>query len=200
MIGEGHVLAQRLVENRITVRRRVVVGERTLATCLLVIGSVGADILHRENPLLGFLQRARIDIGGVDDRALEQALFTQQDRHRIDLFTGAATGNPDLDRRISLEQRHYLAAYRQEVRRVAEHLADRDRQQLQQLHERSRVMQDFFLQGRDGIALELAQRMTHPTLDRRAGVIAKIVAVLEVDRLDQQPQFDLTIASQIALH
>jgi hypothetical protein len=43
------------------------------------------------------------------------------------------------------------------VRRVAKHLADRNRQQLQQLHERRRVVQHPLLQRRNGRALELAQ-------------------------------------------
>jgi len=105
--------------------------------------------------------------------------------------------DPDLDRRIGLEQRHHLLADRQEVRRIAKHLADRNRQQLQQLHERRRVMQDLLLQRRNGRAFELAQRMLHPALDRCAGIIAKVVAVLEINRLDQQPQFDFTVSFNV---
>ncbi|MNY16177.1 hypothetical protein D3C86_1494300 [compost metagenome] len=202
MIGKGHILAQRLVEYRVTIGRRVVVGERALASGLLVVGRVGADILHREDALLGLVQRARVDVRGVNDRAVQQSLFTQEDGHRIDLFPGAAPGDPDLDRRVSLEQRHHFLTNGQEVRGVAKHLADRNRQQLQELHERRRVMQDFFLQCRNGAAFELRQRMAHPALDRCTGVITKIVAVLEVDSLDQQAQFDFaaSLPRIIAFH
>ncbi|MCY1181643.1 hypothetical protein D9M73_221570 [compost metagenome] len=80
------------------------------------------------------------------------------------------------------------------MRGVTKHLADRNGQQLQQLHERRGIVQDLFLQRRDGVALELTQRMVDPAFDRSAGVIAKIVAVLEIDRLDQQPQFDFAVS------
>lgn len=79
------------------------------------------------------------------------------------------------------------------MRGVAKHLADRDRQQLQQLHERSRVVQHALLQCRDGPALELAQRMVDPALDGCTGIVAKIVAVLEVDRFDQQTKFNVGV-------
>ncbi|MNT45840.1 hypothetical protein D3C72_1824430 [compost metagenome] len=145
VIGEGHVLAQGLVENRVPIGRRIVVGKRTLATGLLVISSVGADVLHRENPLPGLFQRARIDVGGVDDGTVQQAFFAQHNGHRIHLFTGAASGDPDLDRRVGSQQRHHFLADGQEVRGVTKHLADRNGQQLQQLHESGRIVQDLFL-------------------------------------------------------
>ena len=47
--------------------RRVVIGERTLTAGLLVVVSVGPDILQRENPLPGFIQRARVDVRGIDE-------------------------------------------------------------------------------------------------------------------------------------
>ncbi|MNE53026.1 hypothetical protein D3C80_1477260 [compost metagenome] len=141
----------------------------------------------------------RVDVGGVDDGALQQALLAQQDGHRIHLLARAAAGNPHLDRRPGAQQRHHFVAQRQVVPRVAEHLADRDRQVLQQLHEHARVVQHAFLQRRYRQAVELAQRMQDPALDRRAGIVAEIVAVLEVDGLDQQADFDIgvTFASQI---
>ncbi|MNY63954.1 hypothetical protein D3C86_2009880 [compost metagenome] len=80
------------------------------------------------------------------------------------------------------------------MRGIAEHFTDRNRQQLQQLHERCRVVEHLLLQRRNGGALELAQRVVDATLDRRTGIIAKVVAVLEVNRLDQQAQFDFAIA------
>src|SRR5690606_29058866 len=86
-----------------------------------------------------------------------------------------------------------LLAQSQEVPGIAEHLADRDRQVLQQLQEHARVMQHPLLQGRDRAALELAQGVLDPALDRSAGVVAKIVAVLEVDRLDQQSDLDIGV-------
>ncbi|MCY1408131.1 hypothetical protein D9M71_234480 [compost metagenome] len=193
MVGEGHVLAQAAVEHGVAVGRGVVVGEGTKTACLLVIGGKAPHVFHRIDALPGLFQRARVDVGSVDDGALQQALLAQQDGHGIHFFTRAATGNPYLDRGVGLEQRHHIAADGQEVLRVAKHLADRDSQVLQQMHERTRVMQYALLQGRYGIAFKLTQRVLDTPLDRGPGVISKIVAVLEVDGLNQQADFDLQI-------
>jgi hypothetical protein len=55
-------------------------------------------------------------------------------------------------------------------------------------------VKDLVLQRRNGLALELDQGMVNPALDRSAGVIAKVIAVLEIDRLNQQAQFDVSIS------
>ncbi|MCY1403497.1 hypothetical protein D9M71_186810 [compost metagenome] len=191
MVGEGHVFAQAAVEHGIAIGRGVVIGEGCTAAGLLVIGGITAHALDRIDALPGLLQRTRVDVGGVDDAAFKQAFLAQQDGHGIDLLARAAAGNPYLDGRVGLEQRHHVAADRQEMLGVAEHLADRDRQVLQQMHERTRVVQYALLQGRYRLAFELAQRVLDTALDRGPGVIAKIVAVLEVDGLDQQADFDL---------
>ncbi len=144
--------------------------------------------------LLGLVQRMRVDVGGVDDGALKQPFLTQQDGHGIHLFPRAAARDPDLDRGPGTQQRHHFVAHGKEVVRVTEHLADRDRQVLQQLHEHARVVQHTLLQRRHRQAIELTQRVEDPTLDRSAGIIAEIVAVLEVDRLDQQSDLDVGVA------
>ncbi|MNF64600.1 hypothetical protein D3C84_463400 [compost metagenome] len=179
---------------------RVIVGERAPATGLLIIPGVGADVVPGKDAPPGLFQRPRVDVGRVDEGAFQQPLLAQQNRQRIDLFPGAATGDPEFDRRVGLEQRHHFLANGQKVRRVTKHLADRNRQQLQQLHERGRVVQHPLLQGRDGPALELMQRVVDPTLNRRCAIIAEIVTVFEIDRFDQQPQFDLASGTRVALH
>src|SRR5690606_2653219 len=47
------------------------------------------------------------------------------------------------------------------------------------------------LQFGNALALQLPQRQQHATLERRGAVAAKIVAVAQVDRLDQQLELDL---------
>ena len=73
-----------------------------------------------EHAGLGPSQRVGIDVGAVEHRAIFQALFTHENRERIELFAGAAARNPHLERRISPQVRHDLLANRFEVTRVAE--------------------------------------------------------------------------------
>jgi hypothetical protein len=49
------------------------------------------------------------------------------------------------------------------------------------------IVQHPLLQGRDGIAVELAHARDDPALDRRTGVITKVITVFEIDRFNQQP-------------
>ncbi|MNN43131.1 hypothetical protein D3C81_1573540 [compost metagenome] len=185
MVGKGHVVAQAAVHDGVAVGAGVVLGKIAAPAGQAVVFFVLAHALHRIDALLGPVQGTWVDIGGIQDGALEQAFLAQQDGHRIHLLAGAAASDPDLDRRPGAQQRHHFVAQGKEVARVAEHLADRDRQELQQLHEHARVVQHALLQRRYREAVELAQRMKNPALDRRAGIIAKIIAVLEVDRLNQ---------------
>ncbi|MNT39089.1 hypothetical protein D3C72_1753080 [compost metagenome] len=93
-----------------------------------------------------------------------------------------------------------MPAQRQEVGRVAEHLAHGNGQELQQLAEQRRVAQHAVLQRRDAGQLELLQRIQHAALLRGRGVVAEVVAVLEVDGLHQQAQLDLGVAQRLGLH
>src|SRR5690606_41947697 len=61
----------------------------------------------------------------------------------------------------------------------------------QQLHEHLRIVENLVLQFGNALALQLPQRQQHATLERRGAVAAKIVAVAQVDRLDQQLELDL---------
>ena len=59
----------------------------------MVLGESG-DTRHVEHAGFGRAQGMRVDVGGIDQRALQQAFFLQQDGQRIDLFSRAAARHP----------------------------------------------------------------------------------------------------------
>ena len=123
MIGEHDVGFERLVEHRLAIRGRVVVGQRAARAGLAVILGESADTIDIKHARLGFRQRMRVDVGRVDQASRKKSFLAQQDRQGIRLLARAAAGHPDLQRRVGPQQRHDLLAQRPEIRRVAKHLA-----------------------------------------------------------------------------
>lgn len=199
MVGEGDVFAQRAVEQGGVVGGRVVVGESALAAGRLVIGGVGAHVLERENAFPGFFQRLRVDVGRVNEAALQQAFFLQQDGERIHFLAGAAARDPDLQRGVGSEHRGHMLAQADVVRGVAEHFRDGDGQVLQQLAEGVGLVQHARLQLRDGGAAHFTHGVQHAAFLRSAGVVAEVVAVPEEDRLHQHAQLDVDAADLCAV-
>ena len=191
VVGEGDVLDQRLVEQRAAVRGRVVIGKHARAAGGQVVLCVQRHLFDWKHAAPGNVQRLRVDVGGVNHCPLEQAFFAQQDRHRHHFLAGAAAGNPDVERCIGVQERHHVRAQRGVKERVAEHLGDRDRQELQQLRKSGRIVHHPRLQGRNAGAAHFPHRVQHPALLRGPRVVAKIVVVLQVDGFDQQLQFDV---------
>ena len=74
----------------------------------MVLGEAG-DAVDLVDAGFRLLQRLRVDVGRVDQRARQQPFLAQQNGQRIGLFAGAAAGHPDLQRRIGPQQRHHLA-------------------------------------------------------------------------------------------
>ena len=66
VLREDHVLRKRLVEERSTVLRRVVLGERPLAAGADVVVGVFLHPLERKDSGLRSLQHHFVDVGGVD--------------------------------------------------------------------------------------------------------------------------------------
>ncbi len=145
------------------------------------------------NSRLRLLQRVRVDVRRVDERAREQPFFPQQDSQRIDLFARAAAGDPDLERRVGAKDRHHAARAASGNRRVAEHLAHRHGEEVQELREHCRVAQHFVLELGQSGAVEVRQRSRQAPLQRRARVLPEVVVVLQVDRFDQERQLDVEI-------
>ena len=123
----------------------------------------------------------------------------EQDRERVKLLTLPAAGNPDLERRIRLEQRNDLLTERIEERRIAKQVAHLDREVVQELGEHRWFAQDPLLQVRDRRAFEAAQRLLHAATKRSRRVIAEIVLVFEEDRLDEQLELDVEIGRRNGL-
>ncbi|KAG1530641.1 hypothetical protein G6F50_017182 [Rhizopus delemar] len=79
VVGKDHVFAQPLVEHHPPVPGGVVVGQRAAAAGAGMVRAEGGPAVQVEDALLRRAQRVRIDVGGIDQRALKQALFGQQD-------------------------------------------------------------------------------------------------------------------------
>ena len=67
------------------------------------------DAVEREDPCFGLGQRLVVDVGGVEQRALLQAFFPEQDGEGIHLLAAAAAGHPDLERRVGAQMRHHFS-------------------------------------------------------------------------------------------
>ncbi len=150
--------------------------------------------VERVNAGFGTRQRVGADIGSVKQGALGQVLFIEEDLQRPQFLARAAPRHPDLDGRIGPQYRHHLLAQRQKIGRIAEHVAHLHRQVLKQPCEIGAASHDPVLQLRKRGEAELVERLGQPAAQRRHRVMAKIVLILQIDRLQQQRQFDVEIA------
>ena len=198
VIGEDHVLAQAAVERHLAVGGGVVVGERRGPARLLVGMAHGRRAIDGVDARLGGAERGVVDVGRVEDGAVEEPFLGEEDRERVDLLAGRAPGDPDLERGIRREHRHDGTPERAIEGRVAEELAHADREIRQELHDRVVVVQDPVLQHRDRRTIERGERLLDAPPQRRAGVAPKIVLPTGVDRLQQE--IDLEIGPALGRH
>ena len=200
VVGEHHVLAQPLVEHHAAIGGGVIVRQRaTGAGARMVLGE-SRHPRHVEHARLGGAQRVRVDVGGVDQGAVQQAFFLQQDGQRIHLFPRAAPGHPDLERRVGAQQRHHLLAQRLEVAGVAEHVAHLHGEVFEQRREHGGLVQHAVLQLRQRLAVKLHQRRRQPPLERRLRVAPEVIVVAVVDGVDQQALLDVCGAGLAVRH
>src|SRR3569832_830138 len=134
-----------------------------------------------------------IDVSGVDERTLQQALLAQKNGERISFFTGTATGHPHLQRRISAQQRHDLFAQRTEIRRIAKHLAHLNGKKIEQPGKDVGLVQHLLLQPRQRLATEMDHCPRQPPLERSDGITAKVVVVLEIDCVEKKAELEVDI-------
>ena len=161
----------------------------------MVVGEA-RDAIDGVHARFRLLQRLRIDVGRIDERALEQALLAQQDRERIRLLAGAAARHPHAQRRIGAQQRHDLRPQHAVVARVAEHLAHLDREVVEQHGEEGRFVQHAVLHLRQRAAAEAHHRRRHAPLQRCGRVTAEVVVVLAIDRIDEETQLQVHVAGR----
>jgi hypothetical protein len=140
------------------------------------------------------VQRPRVDVGGVDDRALKQPLLAEEDGQGIGFLAGAAAGHPQLQRRVGAQERDDALAQRLEVAGIAEHLADRHGQHVEDVGEGGRIVQHPILELRHGRARQPGHRGAHAALRRGLGIAAEVVVILQVDGVEQQPPLDVEVA------
>ncbi len=152
------------------------------------------DAVQAVDPGLGAFQGFVIDVGGVEQRAVEKAFLAEQDGEGIQLLAGAATGDPDLERRIGAQMRHDFFADGAEIKRVAKQFADLNREIGQKLAQHRRIVQDHVLQHRKRATLEMVARLQQPPLDRGHGVAAEIVVIALEDGFQQQAHLDIVRA------
>ena len=75
VVREHHVLTQGFVKNHPPVARGVVAGQRAAPTGAgMVLGESG-DTRHVEHAGFGRAQGMRVDVGGIDQRAVQQPFF-----------------------------------------------------------------------------------------------------------------------------
>jgi len=113
----------------------------------VVFGETG-DALQLIDGGLRFFQRLGVDVGGVDQRALQQPFFTQHDGHGIGFLTGTAAGHPHFQRGIGAQQRCHFFPQGTEVGRIAEHLAHLHGEVVEQHGKNRRLVQHLVLQLR----------------------------------------------------
>src|SRR5882724_5448521 len=122
------------------------------------------DVVHTGRR---FLQGVRVDVRCIDEASRQKSCFAQEYRQRIDFFARAAAGYPHFERGIRAQYRDYGLAQRTEVTRIAEHLADRYREQVEQCRKNPGVVQHLVLELGKGMAPETSQRGGEPPLQRR---------------------------------
>ncbi len=191
VVREDDIGAQRLVEDRPTVVGRIVVGQGRAAARLLVVFGEFANSIEGIDPRFRGAQGVGIDVGGVEKRAVEQTFLAEQNGHGIQLFSGAASRDPHLERGIGAQMGQHLLAQGAKVAGVAEHLADLNRQEGEQTRQHFGIVQDPFLQGRQARHAEMAARLNQAALDRRPCVLAEVVMVALVQSLQQQTDLDI---------
>ena len=84
--------------------------------------------------------------------------------------------------------------------RVAEHLAHRHGEDVEQGREDRGIVKHEILELRERGAIELHHRGIDPALERRGGVLAEVVVIFQVDRIDQQTQLDVRGAAPRGRH
>ena len=191
VLCEDDVRGEIGVEARRVVSGDVIGGEVARAARADVVLGVRLHPLEREDARPRRLDRILVDVGRIDAGAFIEAFFVQEDRQRVDLFPGRASGTPDPGERIRVELRHDVLSERPVERGIAEHRRDVDRQvEEQPLHAGGVAQQQ---------ALELGERLDplgggaarEPPPQRRDGVVPEVEPVAAVDRLEQELELDL---------
>src|SRR5688572_2354868 len=80
--GKYDVPRERLVEERPSVLREIVIGECPFPTCSDVILRVFLHSIERKNPFFRFLKHHLIDVGRIDAAAIVETFLLQKDRQR----------------------------------------------------------------------------------------------------------------------
>jgi hypothetical protein len=149
------------------------------------VAGEGRDPVERVDAGARGPQRLRVDVSGVDQRAREQPVLVEEDGERVDLFAGAAAGDPHPRGRVGGKRRQHVGTQRAEVGRVAEELADRDGQNRKQPGKRRRIAQRRVLQILDRGHAERVERAGDAAPHRRPRVLPEVIGVALVHGLEQ---------------
>src|SRR6202167_6092976 len=144
------------------------------------------DAIEVVDARLGFCKGFLIDVGRIEQCPVFQTLFAEQNHERIELFPGAAAGDPDLQRRVGAEMGNDSLPNCPEIGGIAKHLADLNRQVSEELRQHCTVVQQPVLHGGGGRKTEVIASPLQTTLERGHGVSTKVKVVLLEQRLQQQ--------------
>ena len=149
------------------------------------------DAVQGEESSLSSMQRLLADVGGVEDSAVFESLLAKKDHQGIEFLACAAAGNPHFERGISPQMRHDLLSDRKEIPGIPKHLADLYREVPQNQRQHRRFMQEALLHGGEVGKSQLLARLPEAPLGRRHRVVAKIVVIPRVKRLEEEADLNV---------
>jgi len=114
----------------------------------------------------------------------------EHDRVRVDLFAARTSRVPDPEQRIRAQVRHHAISKREMKLRVAKKSTDPHRQVVEDAPKQSRVGENLVLELAQVRQAGLRERREDAALERGFRVVAQIVPVLTVDRLEEQADLD----------
>jgi len=105
VIGEDDVRSERSAKCRPSVGLGIVVGEGPLPAREAVAVGERRDAIQAEDPRFGLRERFGTDVGRINECPIEQPCLGERDGERVDFLAGAASRDPDLERRVGLQLR-----------------------------------------------------------------------------------------------
>src|SRR5258706_1555668 len=161
---EDQVALQARTKDHAVVLRRVVVRKLVYAAGLVVIRRVLSHGGEGKNSIPRAPQNCHANVGGVDATLLIKTFLLQQNRERIDFFTGRTTGDPNLNRRIGTQQWNNSLTKREVETGIAKHCGGVYRKSQQKAIERSRVVQYPILKFRDRLQMLRSHQLEYASL------------------------------------
>ena len=191
MAAEGHRVTDVSSNDGRVRARREISGKAALATCCGENLAASADHGQRVDATLRGAQSGAADVRCEDRCAIEQTRLFEQYGERIDLFSGCATGVPDLEARPRPQHRKDVFLQGSEDGCVAKERGNAYRELRQKSVEERFVAEHARRELERAFVTDMRAKVVEAPQQCVLLIIREIVAITKQKSLEEHLQFDL---------